>query len=102
MMVRWSSVLVVLAGVWTAIVPFVGPALGLGANPMPVTGGMQHQTGMATAAGPLLAISASTLWYHLVPGAVATLVGIYQLVAPLWTRGRAPAARQQQQAGATT
>jgi hypothetical protein len=75
MMVRWSSVLVVLAGLWTAVVPFVGPAFGIGgANPMPAMGGMQHD--MAGTAAPMLAISASTLWYHLVPGSVATLAGL--------------------------
>ena len=102
MMVRWSSVLVILIGAWTALAPFVGPAIGLGgSNPMPAMNGMQHDMGMAAAAGPMLMISASTLWYHLVPGVLATLVGACQLVAPFWTRGRAPAARQQQ-AGATT
>ena len=90
-MLRWSSVVVVVAGVWTALVPFIGPTLGIGgSSPTSAMGGMQHDM-----AGPMLAVSASTLWYHVVPGTIATLAGLYQLVAPAWIGGRARAARQQ-------
>ena len=99
-MLRWSSLLVIVAGLWTALAPFVGPALGIGnTSPMPaMNGGMQHAM-----AGPAITITATTLWYHIVPGAVTTVVGLYQLVAPSWLGGRShAAARQQQQVGATS
>jgi hypothetical protein len=78
-MMRTSSVLVVIAGLWAAGVPWFGPLLGLGAMSNGMMGGM---------GGPTVVVTAQTLWYHVVPGVVAILVGLYQLVAPSWaTRG---------------
>ena len=93
-MLRWSSLLVVLAGLWTALAPFVGPALGVGnTSPMPaMSGGMQHSM-----AGPAIMFTATTLWYHVLPGALAIVVGLYQLVAPSWLASRARAADRQPQ-----
>jgi hypothetical protein len=39
---------------------------------------------MNSMAAPALMISAQTLWYHVLPGGIVALLGLYQLVAPAW------------------
>lgn len=70
-----TSIIVILGGIWVAIVPFVGPY---------VMGTAMAMRSM----GP--AITSSTYVYHIVPGTIIGLVGIFQLVAGL-QRERQPA-----------
>lgn len=68
-----TSIIVILGGIWVAIVPIVGPF---------VMGTAMAMRSM----GP--AITASTYVYHIVPGTIIGLVGIFQLVAGLQRRER--------------
>ena len=69
----WTSIIVILGGIWVAVVPFVGPY---------VMGTAMAMNSM----GP--AITSTTYVYHIVPGAIIGLVGIFQLVAGLQRAGR--------------
>ncbi len=62
-----TSIIVILGGIWVAVVPFFGPYI-MG------TAMMMHM-------GPT--ITASTYVYHIVPGTIVGLVGIFQLVVGL-------------------
>lgn len=73
----WTSVVITLAGVWTAVVPFVWPA---------ITGLFTMSSGsmmMTHVASPNMAmgISAGTFIYHIIPGGAVALLGLYQLTA---------------------
>ncbi|GAC1347417.1 MAG: hypothetical protein NVS3B14_15280 [Ktedonobacteraceae bacterium] len=74
----WTSIVVTLAGIWTAIVPFVGPfILGSSMN-------MGHSMSMAQPSPAMfLGIALSTYVYHIVPGGIVALVGLYQLALGL-------------------
>ncbi len=63
-----TSIIVILGGIWVAVVPFVGPY---------VMGTAMAMHSMGTA------ITSSTYVYHIVPGTIIGLVGIFQLVAGL-------------------
>lgn len=63
-----TSILVILGGIWVAIVPFVGPY---------VMGTAMAMNSM----GPV--VTATTYVYHIVPGTIIGLIGIFQLVAGL-------------------
>lgn len=63
-----TSIIVILGGIWVAIVPFVWPS---------VIGTSMAMRSM----GP--AITSTTYIYHIVPGTIIGLVGIFQLVAGL-------------------
>lgn len=76
-MLRASSVVVLLAGLWTAGAPWLGPLVGLGAM-----SGMGSAGMMGSMSAPAVTLSAQTLWYHVVPGGIAALMGLYQLVVP--------------------
>ena len=75
----WTSIIVIVGGIWVAIVPFVGPY---------VMGTAMAMNSM----GP--AVTATTYVYHIVPGTIVGLVGIFQLVAGL-QRARRPASTEQ-------
>ena len=62
-----TSIIVILGGIWVAIVPFVGP----------------YVMGTAMMMGSMTVVTSSTYVYHIVPGAIIGLVGIFQLVAGL-------------------
>jgi hypothetical protein len=88
-MMCWSALAVVAPGLWVAGIPFFGPVLGLNMSAMTTpTTGMRGMRGIAAAATPAVAIRASTLWYHILPGALTVAAGLYQLVAPLRARAR--------------
>ncbi len=89
-MLRWSALLVVLLGLWVVGIPFFGPAVGLNMSAMSQPTGMMGMQGAAAASNAVV-ITASTLWYHILPGALTVLVGLYQLVAPLRARARTAA-----------
>ena len=82
----WTSVIIILGGIWTAIVPFVGPTvMGASMNLAP------HGMGMSQPMPAMfLGIAVSTYVYHILPGAIVGLVGLYQLVLG-FLRGRRPA-----------
>jgi uncharacterized membrane protein YuzA (DUF378 family) len=67
-----TSIIVILGGIWVAIVPFVGP----------------YVMGTAMMMNSMTVVTASTYVYHIVPGAIIGLVGIFQLVAGLQRRER--------------
>jgi hypothetical protein len=73
-----TSIIVILGGIWVAIVPFVGP----------------YVMGTAMMMNSMTAVTASTYVYHIVPGTIIGLVGIFQLVAGL-QRTRRPATTEQ-------
>ncbi len=75
----WTSIIVILGGIWVAVVPFVGPY---------VMGTAMAMNSM----GP--AITPTTYVYHIVPGTIVGLVGIFQLVAGLQRASR-PASTEQ-------
>ena len=70
-----TSIIVILGGIWVAIVPFVGP----------------YVMGTAMMMNSMTAVTASTYVYHIVPGTIIGLVGIFQLVAGLQRAGRSTA-----------
>jgi len=77
----WTSVVLILAGIWSAVVPFVGSAFSAPAQPM-------LHMGQAAASGMNMAtLGASTLTYHIIPGGITILVGLYQLTAE-WLQDR--------------
>jgi hypothetical protein len=78
----WTSVVIVLGGIWSVVIPFVGS--------MGTTVSMAHSMSMASSAGTFLGIAGSTYVYHIIPGGVVALVGIYQLVRG-FMRERRPA-----------
>lgn len=55
-----------LRGIWSVIVPFVGS--------------MGSSMSMSSSTGAFLGIAGSTYVYHIIPGGVVALLGIYQLV----------------------
>ena len=61
----WTSIIVIIGGIWVALVPFIGPSF--------------MGSGMAMhSMGPVIT---NTTWvYHIVPGVVIGLVGVFQLV----------------------
>jgi len=67
-----TSIIVILAGIWVAVVPFVAPY---------VMGTAMMMRGMTV-------VSATTYIYHIVPGTIVGLVGIFQLVASLQQASR--------------
>jgi hypothetical protein len=68
-----TSIIVILGGIWVAIVPFVGPYV-LGTPVM----------------ARMIVVTTSTYVYHIVPGTIVGLVGIFQLAAGL-QRAKRPA-----------
>ncbi len=68
-----TSIIVILGGIWVAIVPFVWPY---------VMGTAMAMNSM----GP--AITSTTYVYHIVPGTIIGIVGIFQLVAGLQRASR--------------
>ena len=72
----WTSAIITLAGIWSVVVPFIGLNFGGTAT------SMGHAMSMASSASPamFLGIAVSTYVYHIIPGGVAALIGIYQLV----------------------
>ena len=90
-MARWSAVLVILLGLWIVLIPWVGPLIGLNMGAMSSAPAAGTMPGMGQAAAPVavaVILTASTLWYHLLPGVLTVLVGSYQLVAALRTATR--------------
>ena len=75
----WTSVVILLVGIWSAIVPFVGPIIfGTSVSMAP------HGMSMSQATTAMfLGISASTYVYHILPGGIVALVGLYQLILGL-------------------
>jgi len=76
----WTSIVITLAGIWSVVVPFLGLNFG-GASTS-----MAHSVSMTQSMSitPLfLGIAISTYVYHIIPGGVAALVGLYQLVLGL-------------------
>ncbi len=70
----WTSIVITLAGIWSAVVPFLGLNFG----------GASMSMGHSMAMTPMfLGIAISTYVYHIIPGGVAALVGLYQLVLGL-------------------
>ncbi len=68
-----TSIIVILGGIWVAIVPFVWPYV-------------MGTAMMMNSMGP--AVTATTYVYHIVPGTIIGLVGIFQLVAGLQRASR--------------
>jgi len=68
-----TSIIVILGGIWVALVPFVWPY---------VMGTSMAMRSM----GPV--ITSTTYIYHIVPGTIVGLVGIFQLAAGLQQASR--------------
>lgn len=84
----WTSVIIILGGIWTAIVPFVGPMVMGTSSSMSVA---PHGMGMSQPVTAMfLGIAVSTYVYHILPGTIVALVGLYQLVLG-FLRERRPA-----------
>jgi hypothetical protein len=83
----WTSVIIILGGIWTAIVPFVGPLILGSSSSISMA---PHGMGMSASTAMFLGIAVSTYVYHIIPGGVVALVGLYQLVLGL-LRERRPA-----------
>jgi uncharacterized membrane protein YqhA len=73
----WTSVVITLAGIWTAVVPFIWPAI-TGLFTMSRGSMMMHA---ASSTGMAMGLSASTFIYHIIPGGAVAILGLYQLTA---------------------
>ena len=68
-----TSLIVILGGIWVAVVPFIGP----------------YVMGTAMAMNSMGPAITSTTWvYHIVPGVVIGLVGVFQLIAGIQSSSR--------------
>lgn len=71
----WTTIVIMIAGLWAAVIPFVWPAISSLLNPAPMSA-MHSGSAMN-----MTTLSTSVFFYHIVPGGVAFLVGLYQLTA---------------------
>ena len=76
----WTSIVITLAGIWSAVVPFIG--LNFGGASISMAHSMSV-TQLANVTPMFLGIAISTYVYHIIPGGVTALVGLYQLVLGL-------------------
>ena len=86
----WTSIVITLAGIWSAVVPFLGLNFG-GASTS-----MAHSMSMTQSVNTtpmFLGIAISTYVYHILPGGITALVGLYQLILGL-RRESAPTTEQ--------
>ncbi len=70
----WTSIVITVAGIWSVVVPFLGLNFG---------GASTSMTQSMSMTPLFLGIAISTYVYHIIPGGVAVLVGLYQLVLGL-------------------
>ncbi len=76
----WTSIVITVAGIWSAVVPFLG--LNFGGASVSMAHSMNVTQSIAMT--PMfLGIAISTYVYHIIPGGVTALVGLYQLVLGL-------------------
>jgi hypothetical protein len=86
----WTSIVITLAGIWSVVVPFLGLNFGGASVSMAHSMSVTQSTSMTPM---FLGIAISTYVYHIIPGGVVVLVGLYQLILGL-RRESAPTTEQ--------
>ncbi len=88
----WTSIVITLAGIWSVVVPFLGLNFGGASTSMAHSMSMTQSMNVTPM---FLGIAISTYVYHIIPGGVVVIVGLYQLILGLG-RQRAPAPSTEQ------
>jgi hypothetical protein len=73
----WTSIVITVAGIWSAVVPFLGLNFGGASVSMAHSMSVTESISMTPM---FLGIAISTYVYHIIPGGVVALVGLYQLI----------------------